>query len=337
LFLLSLCACLPQLTAPEAGDTEIVTETADDTAGDTSPPTDSTGGDDTETTDTSPPEETGDSAVSTVPGDSDGDGFGDEPGMEDCDDKNPSVYPGAPKLCDGQDTDCDGEIDGEARASFQAADGTWSDLSDVFRGYGAYTFDQEGTLWFCAGNWPAQIEITAKQAAIRGRDGPDVTVLDGGQQQPLRSVRAAVEVEGLNIANGGSEANGGCVSVEGGSFSATGVGFYDCKATVGGGAIYIDGGAAVTLIGARLEDNRAGRGGAIYLKDGALHIEDSVVIDNEAHSDAGGGVTLDAGSVRAVMTDWTDNVAIDVYLTTSNLRYDYGDAASFLCDIDGCY
>ncbi len=62
---------------------------------------------------------------STFYGDADGDGFGDvlfvvvdcDPGSgfvtnaADCDDTNPDSYPGADELCDGQDNDCDEQID----------------------------------------------------------------------------------------------------------------------------------------------------------------------------------------------------------------------------------
>ena len=45
----------------------------------------------------------------TVPADADGDGY-DE--IEDCDDTNPDVYPGAEQICDeADDNDCDGIID----------------------------------------------------------------------------------------------------------------------------------------------------------------------------------------------------------------------------------
>ena len=39
------------------------------------------------------------------------DGDGHSPGLDDCDDSNPDIWAGAPELCDGQDNDCDGEID----------------------------------------------------------------------------------------------------------------------------------------------------------------------------------------------------------------------------------
>jgi len=45
--------------------------------------------------------------------DKDEDGYLDPAcGGDDCDDEDPSVYPGAPEVCDGKDTDCDGVLPG---------------------------------------------------------------------------------------------------------------------------------------------------------------------------------------------------------------------------------
>ena len=68
-----------------------------------------------------------DTDTDTGPVDADGDGV---PAYEDCDDENPSVYPGADEYCNGVDDDCDGDVDEDAVDA-----GTWHRDSDG-DGYG---------------------------------------------------------------------------------------------------------------------------------------------------------------------------------------------------------
>ncbi|MBK9371420.1 MAG: hypothetical protein IPN01_34855 [Deltaproteobacteria bacterium] len=71
---------------------------------DTELPTADSGADDSEADDSGADDSGG-------PTDEDGDG---SPAEEDCDDADPSSYPGAEERCDDRDNDCDGEIDEEA-------------------------------------------------------------------------------------------------------------------------------------------------------------------------------------------------------------------------------
>ena len=69
----------------------------------------------------------GDGALAAA-GAQDGDGDGVS-AVEDCDDADPTVHPGAVEGCDGVDQDCDGEIDEDAGPVwFLDADGDgWGD------------------------------------------------------------------------------------------------------------------------------------------------------------------------------------------------------------------
>lgn len=63
--------------------------------------------------------------VPAVMVDDDGDGF--DPDI-DCDDQDAAIFPGAPEWCDGLDSDCDGQVDGDACLALAVRDLDVGDL-----------------------------------------------------------------------------------------------------------------------------------------------------------------------------------------------------------------
>lgn len=62
-------------------------------------------------------------AGATVPDPPDADGDGSPDWVSDCDDNDPSIYPGAPEFCDGIDNDCSGVVDDPPGGTFADSDG----------------------------------------------------------------------------------------------------------------------------------------------------------------------------------------------------------------------
>jgi len=240
---------------------------------DTSAPTDDSSGivDDTGDTD--------------QPVDADGDGvFSDE----DCDDEDASIYPGATEVCDGKNTGCADDWEGDAGLVTWDGDDDWS---EAFAEGGAFTLDQPGTLRVCEGEWPVELFVEA-EVTIEGPE--DDVVLDGmNGWTPVTAddPDAVLTLRGLEIVNG--EASN-LVPDEG---------------FTGGGGLFCHE-ATLTLEEVVIEDSNAILGGGLFAQDCDLTIDDARVDDNTASS--GGGAWLAWTTIEAIDFWLEGNVATQI-------------------------
>ncbi len=256
-----------------------------DTPGDTGWTTGSdTGG----TTDTEPPD------PSTI--DDDGDGYTAD---EDCDDSDEDVNPGAEETVNDLDDDCNDLVD-----DFDLChDGTaeWDTIQGGIDGA------QEGSLLvICPGTYREHLSIENRDIGLLGRDGADVTIVDGGSTDVvLRVARGDVSVSGLTFQNGANpEGNGGVVTCSGADFALTDSVLSGGEAA--NGALFYSNQCDLAVEGNSLREGVAtGAGGGAYLNRTDGVFGDNEVAGNSAYE--GGGAYVNQGSVLIDANTFTGN------------------------------
>ncbi len=251
----------------------------------------------------------------------------------DCDDGSAWVYPGAPEWCDGADTDCDAATDEAGLATFWTIDGP-SDLTATLAGadHAAVELPTQGSLYVCAGEWPARLRLAASIDVI-GPAGAEATILAAGGAGTAVEVTAdslLSRVMGLTLAGGLASVDvDGDGVLGGGGLSCTGTGVLETDGVVVGGARGDQGGALsssgcdVYLWGGSLHDNGADVGGAAWVRDG--HIEfNAVALEDNLAASAGGAIYVDARDDYTFLAI-TDLVATGNHAPIAGAYAVYGD------------
>jgi predicted outer membrane repeat protein len=241
--------------------------------------------------DTGSPADTEDPPAGSTPQDppvdNDADGFTSE---EDCDDDDPSVFPGAPELCgDGVRHDCDRSSE-DGLVTLDGAQG----FDDLQAALDAAVSGSE--LLLCpgqyAGNFVADVPVS-----LVSLEGAELTAIDGAGSGSALAIPGDSSLAGLTLKGGQAAQGGGLRLTSAGTLLLQDCAVTDNRAGTGGGlAIYP--GASVTLVNTTVSGNTASEdGGGIYVGEGgSVELGDSVVSGNVADG-SGGGVALQGASL----------------------------------------
>ena len=235
----------------------------------------------------------------------------------DCDDGDPTVFPGAPELCDDQRNACSGTFDESGTATWTPDGGAPTDytatVAGASNGQANVTLDQDGTLRLCEGTWYAALTIDS-QADVTILGDPDVPAsvqIDGVNGLPIRVVNrnSTVVIEGVTVTGAGYQDAGiHCASNNPNAHTLTlrHVVIEGNTDTSIPAALHVDT-CDVTLEDTVIRNNVGGP--AFYALDSTVDA-DRVTIEGNTSRTNGGGVWL-AGTTSATFDDVVvrDNVA----------------------------
>lgn len=244
-----------------------------------------------------------DAALDACMGDCDGDGF---PAGPDCNDRDPTVNPGAIDICNTIDDDCSGMAD-EMAATFDPGTGA-VDVSATFvtgtmAAPVAYTPPSAGTLRLCgAGPYYAQI-TTAVDLVVDGRGIGNTIVAGGGVARPFTVTGGKLTITDLHVRDGlavaapscGGFANaGGAVACTSAMLTIERTRISASSAMAGGGLATC--GCTTSITDAVITGSQATNGAGILMADGLATITTSEISDNAATGSGGGIAVVNGGA-----------------------------------------
>lgn len=310
-------------------DTDVVDTDGPGDTDDTDPGvTDDTDGTDTDRPDdTGSPDDTGDTGLPAPP-DADQDG---SPDALDCDDADPSVYPGAPELCDDVLQDCDGTDPAPVGTAsfFPAAGGPGLDVRADLGTFLPWTAPEDGELVLCGGSFSSPvIHPAGGTLSLRSHDPAQPATLTTALTAQGTVTVSDLSLEGTVYAPGGTPASpdNSAGGYGGATYGYNVLGLTDCTyldntAVSGGGALLARSGQNHSISGSTFHGNDGGASAALLYFAGGTN---SLIVTSSSSGEDG---TVD------------DNTPDDVRVFIAagggqpgQLVYNTGDNVSFTCN-----